>query len=156
MKRIETRTFLTIAAALSLNAACSDDNDAVAPGADASLEIAGRYTTNFNDMSGDPIEESISDAIWDQGYVALDIVEYDNDANELYATSPSSDEPLTGAYSRLVWTEPAADGSFFYCTVVFNASTLTDAKASDAAADASDPSAGGCGGFAWTLNTPIL
>lgn len=55
-------------------------------------------------------------------------------------------------YNRNVWTK--SGGDFYYCQIVYNKSTLDAAKADATTADPSNPSANGCGGFAWSKMTP--
>jgi hypothetical protein len=58
-----------------------------------------------------------------------------------------------GAWSRFDWT--THDSDLYYCQTAYASSTEQEAKKT-APADASDPTAGGCGGFAWSrLRTPL-
>jgi hypothetical protein len=82
------------------------------------------------------------------------IISFDNDANGLIVQSPPDDAFTPNQFARQVWTEPDAEGAFYYCTVVFGLETLEAAEADTTEADASDPAQRGCGGFPWTQLTP--
>lgn len=56
-----------------------------------------------------------------------------------------------GAWSRFDWTE--AGGDLFYCQTAYDAPDEAAARATPAA-DPTDPTTGGCGGFPWTNLTP--
>lgn len=67
---------------------------------------------------------------------------YDNQRNIAVVANPDDGNPLT--YTKLVWTEPA-DGGFWLCGAVQDATSVEAAENSTAQADASNPAAGGCG-----------
>jgi hypothetical protein len=91
----------------------------------------------------------ITSAHWGSSGIAA----YDSEANVLYTQSPCDAAYNPGRFSKIVYTEPTED-AFYYCTVVFDAKTLEEAQASDAAADPEDLDAG-CGqsGFPWSKAT---
>jgi hypothetical protein len=108
----------------------------------APLEIIGTYTAY-------DIEQTITADEWN----GATIHDYDNDANVVYTQLPDDDEFNPSKFNKIVYTEPE-DDRFYFCTVVFDAETLADAKASDATADDSNPAEAGCGGtFPWSLAT---
>lgn len=77
------------------------------------------------------------------------IVTYDNRANSAVLQNAADDVWNPSKFSKVVWTERAA-GEFWFCTVDFGLETALAASATTKTADASSPSTGGCGGFAWT------
>ena len=116
----------------------SDDEDK------AQLEIIGEYTDQFD------FEQVITATEWNGSAIK----EYDNDDNVVYTQFPEDDEFSANLFAKTVYLEPESDGSFYYCMVVYDAETLTDAKDSDATADDSDPDTTGCGGAnPWSLAT---
>jgi hypothetical protein len=109
----------------------------------APLEIIGTYTDSFDG------EQTITADTWNRATIE----DYDNDANVVYTQLPDDDDFNPSKFNKTVYTEPE-DDHFYFCTVVFDADTLADAKASDAMADDSNPAEAGCGGmFPWTLAT---
>lgn len=119
--------------------ACGDDDPAENGEGSGGLEIAGVWASNFGS------EEVITEA----GFNAADIREYDNDQNIALTQNPADAEFNPGLFNRIVWTEPTGD-TFHYCFTDFGLDSLEAARAADTEADASDPDAGGCGGFPWT------
>lgn len=75
------------------------------------------------------------------------ISQYDNDAGWLVAENGERNAFNPGAWSRFDWTW--VDDQLYYCTTAFDAAT-EQAALDTAAAEATDPTASGCGGFAWT------
>ncbi len=125
---------------LALGCSGSDDD---ADKDSAPLEIIGEYDDSFGGA------HVITADAWN----GASILEYDNDANIVYTQLPEDDEFNPSKFNKVLYTEPE-DDHFYFCTVVFDAETLADAKASDASADDSNPAEAGCGGmFPWTLAT---
>ena len=117
-------------------------HDADGGGMATSLEVAGTWISNFGN-----VRELSADA-WGQ----QTIVEFSNDDD--YAITRSMGESGE-TYSKLVWTE-APESPFYYCTVDFGLESIEAARNTEKTADASNPSEGGCGMFAWTkMRTPI-
>lgn len=110
------------------------------------IEIAGTWDNDFDGT------ETIDDTSW-TSFTTVSIIEFDNATNVAITQNPPDDEFNPDAFSRVVWTEPEADG-FWYCIADFGLATVEDARASTAMADDTDPATGGCGGFAWTRLTP--
>jgi hypothetical protein len=113
------------------------------------LDIMGVWTDDYGGY------HRITRAVWTQsgfGDVSeFDITAYDNDAKVIIAHNGAKNAYSPKRWSRFDWTEH--EGSFWYCTTVYDAATEQDA--SDAARpDDSDPSSGGCGSFAWTELIP--
>jgi hypothetical protein len=106
------------------------------------IEISGTFTSVWG-------METISSHVW--GTATMH--EYDNRKNEAVTQFPEDDPYNPNKFNKVVWTEPSA-GRFFYCIVDFGKETLEAAKTSTQSADASDPSASGCGGFSWTELSP--
>jgi hypothetical protein len=122
----------------------STDSGKPASGGDEDeLEVAGDWESEFG-------EQSIGLDDWDGAMV----VEFDNDENVAFTEYPEDAMFGAGTFSKLVWTEPNAEG-FYYCTVDFGLESLADAKASEKTADADSPEdMGSCGEFAWTKLKP--
>ena len=108
------------------------------------IETIGTYESNFG------ATEVITATDWNGDAIA----DYDNSANWVVTQSPADAEFNPNLYNRLEWTEPAEDGSFYYCFVVFGQDTAEMARTSTLTADSSDPDTSGCGGFSWTKLTP--
>lgn len=109
----------------------------------AGLELIGTWEEEFIGTF------EITSAFWGTSGIAA----YDSDANLVYTQSPCDAEYNPGAFSKIVYTEPA-DDEFYYCTVVFGAKTLAEAQASEATADPEDLEAGcGSSGFPWSKVT---
>ena len=94
--------------------------------------------------------EAISQEMW--GVYAL--VEFDNTARVAVTQNADDAEYFPGLYNRVVWTQPDAEGSVYYCTTDFGKDSADDALTDPTEADASAPEAGGCGGFPWTQLVP--
>jgi hypothetical protein len=108
------------------------------------FELLGAYDDNYGG----------SFVITADAWGSSALVAYDNASNAAYTQYPGNDEYNPNKFAKTVYTEPANDDSFYFCTVVFSAETLAEAQASTATADDSDPDNGGCGGqFAWTKAT---
>jgi hypothetical protein len=132
--------------------ACGDDDGNGSDNGNGGVEIAGRFTSAFS-------TETIDDDTWTQDFGSGDtvyaVVEFDNADNVVILQNPSDADFNPDLFSRVVYTQPASDGSFFYCFVVFDAATADDARNSTATADDTDPATTGCGGtFPWTQLTP--
>ena len=71
------------------------------------------------------------------------MIEFDNAANLAFTQNPASDDAQTlpEKFSRVVWTEPDAEGAFFYCTTDFGAESVEELKASptDGGSDQTPP-----------------
>lgn len=106
------------------------------------LEIIGNWIDDFDSL------QVIDNTSWN----SATILEYDNDANVVYAQNSPDDEYNPSKFTKTVYTEPAND-SFYFCLIVYNAATLADAKADTTVADDTDPESSGCGGFAWSKAT---
>lgn len=111
------------------------------------IEVRGTYMNQF-DMS-----ETITGTTWDFG-IEMTIVDWDNEQNWAVTQNPDDAETAPSAFSKLVWTEPDADGVFYYCTVDFGLETADDARNTEKTADDTNPEEEGCGDFAWTKMTP--
>lgn len=153
--------------ALTVAPACGSDDDAgnngggqADAGADAggdtggdvsgsAIEIVGTYDNNFGGT------ETITADTWDVGVVQT-IIAWDNAENWTVTQNPDDAEFSPSKFNKLVWTEPDANGEFYYCTVTFDEETAEAARTTDKTADPSDPENTGCGGFAWTKLTPVV
>lgn len=107
------------------------------------LEVLGQWANLYG-------TETITPEEW--GFYTL--VEYDNDNNVAITRNVDDGTDFALKYNRFVWTDVAADGSFYYCTSDFGKDTLEDAKTDPTEVDASTPDVSGCGGFSWTRLVP--
>ena len=137
------------------------------------LGINGSWSDNFggsHEIAGGKSFAGGTSGNWKQTFSSgsvtnSSVVEFDNSSKTVYLKTP--DEPNAFAdcngngtkgetgvecYHKNVWTV-TADGSTYYCQIVYNKASLADAKADTAQADASDPANSGCGGFSWTKLT---
>lgn len=139
-------TYLTLLGLLGATA-CGDDNEPAPPDPlTTTIELVGNWDDNYGGA------QVITAAKWG----TADIREFDNAANSAIVQNPADDAFNPSKFAKYVWTTPAADRSFYYCTVDFALATLADARASTKTADAANPETGGCGGFAWTrVMTPL-
>jgi hypothetical protein len=151
MHTFTTKLLLTslLLATLSLTA-CGDadeSDDLPTPSCEAlTLSCAG-ITGDWNDNFGGMT--TITDDLWG----ADKVIEVDT-TNRVAIIQYAEDDMFNpNKFNRYVWTAPAQDGSFFFCTEVFGKDTLAEAKADPATSDASDPTTGGCGMFPWTKMT---
>ncbi len=108
------------------------------------IEIAGMYTSSFDAM------ESVSSESWDYGYAVASVSLFNNAANVAVTQNADDAEYYPGKFSRVEWTEPTEDGSFYYCITDFGKDSVEDAQMEPTVADASMPDVSGCGGFPWT------
>jgi hypothetical protein len=126
----------------------SDDATAGSTGA-AALEIAGEWLEEFAPGMG--ITHVIDETRWDQlsdfGDAIFHVASHDNEVRFVVAQADGANEFNPGLWSRFDWTW---DGdALYYCTAV---------SAEDAlAAPASEPGdlESGCGGFPWSMLTPV-
>jgi hypothetical protein len=117
------------------------------PPEDQPIEIIGSYRSSFG-------EESVAAASWDHGFATNKIVAWDNDANWVITQTAADAQDNANFFHLIFWTEPV-DGSFYYCTNLFNQSRRADIDAGIASPpDSSDPANTGCGGFSWTSLAP--
>ncbi len=109
------------------------------------IEITGSYVSNFGGM------ETITSESWDFGYLLAAMIMFNNASNVAITQNPDGEpDTFPNTFSRVVWTEPGADGSFYYCTTDFNKMTAEEAMMMPTMADDTDPENSGCGGFPWT------
>lgn len=143
--------------------ACSDKEDTAADdtghmhddtgnmnddtGVQSDLEITGSYTDGWG---GD---HEISNDTWSQysGSTVFHLSQYDNANNVAIGQNDAANEYNPELWSRFDWTTDGA-GQLWYCQTAYAAASEADALAT-AAADGSDPSTSGCGGFSWTSLT---
>lgn len=137
------------AATTSHAGAAGSDDGADGEGGEASgatppepFELIGEYTDNFGG------ELVVTDELWGSSTIA----EFDNEANVIFTQFPADAAYNPSKFAKTTYTEPV-DGSFYHCMVVYDAPTLSAAKASTETPDASAPDVTGCGGFPWTQAT---
>lgn len=130
----------------------SDGSSDSSTGAGA-LEIAGEWLEEFAPGMG--VTHTIDEAQWDQtadfGSSVFHIDAYDNEARYVVAQGDEANEFFGGLWSRFDWTWDGED--LYYCTAVYDADTAEDALA--APASEPDDLEMGCGGFPWSLLTPL-
>ncbi|MCB9521532.1 MAG: hypothetical protein H6698_07145 [Myxococcales bacterium] len=114
------------------------------------IAIAGSW---FDGFSG----HTIDNTTWVQDFggstATYHIVEYSNAGGFAIAENDAANELFGSMWSRLDFAY--VDGRRWYCTTAYAAETREEAAATPAA-DPADPSAGGCGGFAWSPLDPVL
>lgn len=122
------------------------------------IEIIGEYNDSFGGMLIVTSDQWIG--VYDDGMgnaieSASALISFDNDQNYAVVQSPPDDAFTPNLFARQVWTTPADDGSFFYCTAAFGLESAQAARDAEGMADDTDPATGGCGGaFPWTMVTP--
>ena len=122
--------------------------DNSADGVDAP-EIAGVYSDGYG-------THTVGNDTWKAEYPGADggdpvtaVVELtvvDNDAD--FTVGENADN----TWSRYDWTVVGQD--LYYCQIEYAAASEDDALANENA-DRTDPASSGCGGFAWSLLTPV-
>ena len=112
---------------------------------DTDIEIAGSWADGWGGT------QEISSETWTSGDAVFHISQFDNDADYAIAQNDAANEWNPDLWSRFDWTWHT-DGVLYYCQTAYAAASETDALAT-AAADASDPTTTGCGGFSWTSMT---
>jgi len=139
----------TIAAGLALTvlttSGCQQDDeepDGIDP--NAPLEVVGVWNDNFGGWT------VVSEETWG----SQSVLDFDNTDNWVVTQNAPDAEYSPNAYSLVVWTELAEDGSWWTCTVAYGLDTLDAALNAEDTSDASDPSNSGCGDFSWTEMTP--
>lgn len=130
------------------------------------MEINGSWQDNFG--SNHTIQGSKANSLdsgtgtWRTDTTERTILEYSNESKTAYtrtgvpswcsgqgASFPNCTCFDAGeCFSRFTWTN--AQDKFYFCEVVYNKPTLADAKSDNTAANSSDPTNTGCGGFSWT------
>ncbi len=112
----------------------------------APLEIAGSYTDGWGTA------HEITSQTWTMaGMGVFHVAGYDNDGNWLVAQNDAANAYSPGLWSRMDWSE--TQGKLYFCQTAYAAASRQEAEDTPAA-DATDPTASGCGGFAWTELTP--
>ena len=113
------------------------------------IEIIGDYDDNWG------MSHSVTADSWVMdGYGSIStfwFTSWDNDADMVVAQNDKANEWSPGLFSRMDWTEQG--GALYFCQSVFDAASAEDAW-TQPAADPSDPSSTGCGGYAWSQLTP--
>ena len=125
---------------------CESAAPASPSAAATTIEIAGTWNDGFGGS------ETIATDKWVFPLGTSAILEFDNAKNTAFLQAPKDDKYNPNKFSKIVWTEPAAD-SVHYCTVDMGKDTLPLAKASKLTADDKDLVGKGCGGFGWTKLT---
>lgn len=112
------------------------------------IEIRGEYESNFGGM------ETVTATIWAQGGPPMGIVDWSDDENWVVTQNDMEADFNPSLFNRIVYTQPSANGSFYYCFVDFALDTAQAARESAMTADDSDPENTGCGMFPWTRLDP--
>ncbi len=115
----------------------------------AAIEIGG---VNVDEWA---TEHTITDYAWTQtssfGSSIYNITQFDNAGNWVIAQNDASNSLNPSLWSRLDWTWYM--DAWYVCQTVYGAATEQSALDTPAA-DSTDPTTGGCGGFTWSLLTP--
>jgi hypothetical protein len=152
---------VSVAVLLSSGAGCdsesgSSDQDIVQTDVPAAaLAITGSYTDGFGAQ-----HEIASDA-WavtgDMGAGPVTstflLTGYDNAAHWVVGQNDATNAFNAGQWSRFDWATVGA--ILYFCQTRYDAADEAEALAATAA-DATDPAAGGCSGFPWTVLTPVV
>ena len=123
---------------------CGEAMEDSPDGEQTPIEVRGTYETQFDTT------ETITESSWQDA----DIVDWENDTNWAITHNPDDAEHNPDTYAKIAWTEPDAEGVFYYCSVAFGLETAEKARTTDKTADDSNPEEGGCGNFPWTKMTP--
>lgn len=111
------------------------------------LALRGDWTDNWGSA------HVIREWTWTMdGVGVFNVSDYDNAERVLIAQNDPANEYNPGKWSRFDWVE--VEDTFYMCQTAFAADTEADARAA-AAADATDPTTGGCGegSFPWSSLT---
>jgi hypothetical protein len=126
---------------------CEIDTAAAVDGCEGeTIDIAGEYTDDFGG----------SVSIGSCSIYGSPVTELSN-AEQYVITQNACDLFFPGKWSRTDWTWYSGDGgaaALYVCTSTYDADSEAEAIAAPPA-DASDPVNGGCGGFSWSLLTPV-
>jgi hypothetical protein len=110
--------------------------------------IVGRYTDDWGGTHWvDPYRWVMRNGASTSVYV---FTRFDNDAMYAIAQNADANAYDPGLWSRFDWTE--YEGDLYYCSTAYDAASEQDALDTPRADD-TDPSAGGCGDFAWSQLT---
>ncbi|MFT4979505.1 MAG: hypothetical protein ACI8S6_005416, partial [Myxococcota bacterium] len=85
---------------------------------------------------------------WTSGESGYSITESSDDEGWIVAQNGTDNSWNPELWSRFDWTWHT-DGTLYFCQTAYAAATEADARATPAA-DATDPTASGCGSFSWT------
>ncbi len=141
----------------ALDATPADDSDPSASGCGGfpwsqllePLAIRGLYTDDF--ATDHTVTQSDWTSVSTYGTSVYNITTYDNTTKHLVAQNDSANTYNPDLWSRFDWTTVGTD--LWFCQTVYDAAS--EQAALDATpADDSDPSASGCGGYAWSKLTP--
>jgi len=131
--------------ATAADAAADTDTDTDADTDPDPLEIIGEYDDAWGTA------HLITADSWSQEYggsVSLFAIDsYDNDGDYLVAQNDEANDWSPGLWSRFDWTD--FSGDLYFCQTAYDAASADDALATPAA-DATDPTTSGCGGFSWS------
>lgn len=111
-------------------------------------EIRGVYESNFGGL------ETVTATVWNQGDPPMALVDWSDEQDWVVTQNDAGADFGPELFNRIVYTEPDASGSFYYCFVDFGLASADAARTSTQTADASDPETSGCGGFSWTRLDP--
>jgi hypothetical protein len=128
-----------------------DTTGGAGPGSDT-FALIGEWQTHFG-----AVERIDMEGWWTfngPDTFGVEVVWVDDEARVAITRNPEDADFGPGQYNRTVWIDADA-GGYWYCVVDFGLESLESAQASDATADPSEPATSGCGGFGWTLLSPI-
>ena len=110
-----------------------------------SLEIIGRYMDDFD--TSHVITETEWTSRSSYGTSVYHISQYDNEQDFIIAQNDSEKSWDPDKWSRFDYT--VKNGAVYYCQTAYDKETEEEALATPAA-DKTDPTTSGCGGYAWT------
>jgi hypothetical protein len=113
-------------------------------------DITGTYTDAFGGR------HVITREAWTQSYegsadLVFHLTKWDEAAHRVVGQNDAANAFGGGQWSRFDWASKAA--VLYICQTRYDAASEAEALAATAA-DAADPTAGGCGGFPWTALAP--
>lgn len=114
------------------------------------LAIAGDYTDGFGG------QHAITQQTWTQTFAGspasvFNLSKWDNGTKWVVGQNDAANAYNPGLWSRFDWT--TFGGTLYFCQTRYDAASESEALAA-AAADATDPTTAGCGGFGWTALAP--
>ena len=109
-------------------------------------EIIGNYMDDY--MASHVISASSWTQSFGEGIPSVfNFRKVDNEQDFLIAENDAMNEYSPSLFSRFDWV--VVEGNLWYCQTIFDAESAEVAEATPAA-DATDPSAGGCGMYPWS------
>ncbi|HIA02291.1 MAG TPA: hypothetical protein EYN06_01910 [Myxococcales bacterium] len=151
MNLVRVGLIVALSMALMLTIGCGSDDGNSGDNTDGgimgggAIEVMGSWDDNFGGHA------KITESMWADGSITV----FDNSGNWAVVQNPEDAEWDPSKFSKLIWTDPAEDSSWYYCMVDYAKDTAEAAQNTEKTADDSDPANSGCGGFSWTKMMPV-